>query len=185
MKKILYIALALVIIAGGYYFYDQSHKRAMAPADNAGPREQSQANNQPAPTTAQTPEQAASSTTGITGAQNSGAGSGASPQAQFSSGEEVSAGSDVQVVEIDYDGSKFTPDSVNINVNDWVFFKNNSSVDFWPASNPHPVHTGYPGFDAGKPIGPGQTYKFQFAKAGTWGFHNHLNPAQQGVVNVK
>lgn len=182
MKKVFYIILALVIIAGGYYFYDQSHKRVMAPTDNTGTEEQNQANNQPTPTAAQTPEQTASSTTG---AQNSQTGSVASPQAQFSSGEEVNAGSDVQVVEIDYDGSKFTPDSVNINVNDWVFFKNNSSVDFWPASNPHPVHTGYPGFDAGKPIGPGQTYKFQFTKAGAWGFHNHLNPTQQGVVNVK
>lgn len=105
-------------------------------------------------------------------------------QGTFSSGENQPDGSPIAVVEVDFDGSKFSPSPMDIKVNDWVFFKNLSTVDFWPASNPHPTHTDYPGFDAKQPIAPGGQYKFQFTKAGHWGFHNHLSPSIGGVVNV-
>ncbi|HYV33692.1 MAG TPA: hypothetical protein VE973_02495, partial [Candidatus Limnocylindria bacterium] len=103
----------------------------------------------------------------------------------FSSGDgSPDGGADIQVVEINYDGTSFKPASVNIKSGDYVVFKNIGSVDMWPASNPHPSHTDYLGFDAKKPMGFGEKYKFQFTKVGNWGFHNHLNPSQGGVINV-
>ena len=43
-------------------------------------------------------------------------------------------------------------------------FENESGDDFWPASNVHPTHLLYPGFDAKKPILDGGSYSFTFTK---------------------
>ena len=64
-------------------------------------------------------------------------------------------------------------------------FKNKSTTDFWPASDPHPTHTGYPGFDSGKAVAANGKFNFQFNKAGTWGYHDHLNPGIKGTIIVK
>lgn len=103
--------------------------------------------------------------------------------AHFSSGEEAD-GVDVQVFEIAYDGSKFTPANMTIKAGDVIIFKNGSKSAFWPASNPHPAHTDYPEFDAKKPIEPGKTFEFKFTKVGKWGFHDHLNFTARGVLTV-
>jgi len=103
---------------------------------------------------------------------------------QFSAGEEL-ASPDVQVLSVNFSGSEFTPFTVDIHAGDWVFFKNNSNADFWPASAPHPSHTNYPEFDAKKAYGPGKTFKFQFMKKGTFSYHNHENPSVQGTIVVK
>lgn len=49
----------------------------------------------------------------------------------------------------------FEPRSVEIEPGDTVTFENASSEARWPASDDHPMHTGYPGFDPKKPVGPG------------------------------
>lgn len=104
-------------------------------------------------------------------------------QGTFSSGEEVDA-PDILVVEVSYDGKAYSPSSVSIKTGDVVIFKNNSAVDFWPASAPHPAHTDYPEFDAKKAIAPGGKFQFSFTKVGTWKFHDHLNPSAYGSVTV-
>lgn len=170
MKKTIYIIAALIIIAGGFYFYDQSHKQVKAP----------ETKNEaiPSPALTQTPTPTAKPSPTPTPKTNAQGGT-------FSSGEDTGDGSSVQVYEVAYDGKNFSPASIDINKNDWIFFKNASDVDIWVASNPHPTHTDYPGFDSKQKIAPGKTYKFQFTKSGTWGYHNHLNPAQGGKVVVK
>ena len=90
-----------------------------------------------------------------------------------------------KTVTVEYGATGFSPSSVEINVGDTVAFVNKSTGNFWPASNPHPTHTDYPEFDAKKNYENGETYSFTFIKAGTWGYHNHLNPAQKGTVVVK
>jgi plastocyanin len=68
----------------------------------------------------------------------------------------------------------------------------------WVASNAHPVHTGYDGTDrtthcatgytGAAPLdqcAPGTSYTFTFGKAGTWDYHNHLNPSAMGSVVVQ
>jgi hypothetical protein len=66
-----------------------------------------------------------------------------------------------------------------------VRFLNDSTSSVWIASDPHPTHTDYPGFDAKKAITRGETYEFTFTKVGTWGFHNHRNPLQKGTIVVQ
>jgi plastocyanin len=79
----------------------------------------------------------------------------------------------------------FEPSTLTVSSGDTVKFENKSSDDFWPASNVHPTHLLYPGFDAKKPVLPGDSYSFTFTKKGSWGYHNHLEPDVQGTIVVK
>ncbi|MEK9182927.1 MAG: hypothetical protein AAB849_00245 [Patescibacteria group bacterium] len=72
-------------------------------------------------------------------------------------------------------------------------FKNQSARSMWPASGFHPTHTVYPTtggclgstFDACKGVLPGESWSFQFDIAGSWKYHNHLNPADFGMIVVE
>jgi plastocyanin len=77
------------------------------------------------------------------------------------------------------------PSTLTIKSGDTVTFENDSSDDAWPASNVHPTHLLYRGFDAKKPLLPGDSYSFTFTKVGSWGYHNHLEPDVQGTIDVK
>jgi plastocyanin len=79
----------------------------------------------------------------------------------------------------------YSPKSVTINSGDTVKFVNDSKGRMWTASNPHPAHTDYPGFDEKSGAVNGGSYEFMFEKVGTWGYHNHLNPSLKGTVVVK
>jgi plastocyanin len=81
--------------------------------------------------------------------------------------------------------SGFEPSTLTVNSGDTVTFENDSSDDAWPASDVHPTHQEYPGFDAKKPLLPGESYKFTFTKTGSWGYHNHLEPDVEGTIVVK
>ncbi len=87
----------------------------------------------------------------------------------------------VEKTEVDYTDSGFSPASVTIKKGQTVNFVNKSSSQMYVASNPHPIHTDYPGFDE---LSAGDSYSFTFDKVGTWGYHNHINPAQKGSVVV-
>lgn len=174
MKKAIIIVVVLLVVGGGYFLLKSNKAKAPAGENSQNTAEQTTQNPQPAaPTT--TPS-------GQTQTINNAGKPDYTPSTSPTGGEV--AAPNIQVVEVDYDGTQFSPAVVNIKVNDWVFFKNKSTLDFWPASNPHPTHTDYSGFDALKNIAPGGEYKFQFTKVGSWGYHNHLNPDIGGTVNV-
>ena len=63
-------------------------------------------------------------------------------------------------------------------------FPGGSGAKVWIASDPHPVHTAYPGFDSHTDIGAGESFSFTFDKVGSWGYHNHLNSTVRGTVVV-
>lgn len=86
---------------------------------------------------------------------------------------------------VTYDGSSFSPNSLTIKAGDTVTFRNNSSAPMWVASNPHPAHTDYSGFDAKRSFAQGQDYTFTFTRTGTWGYHNHLSPDATGTIVVQ
>ncbi len=90
-----------------------------------------------------------------------------------------------EVVGINITSTGFSPSTVTIKKGDYVQFTNQDTAAHWPASNPHPTHTDYPGFDALKRLNTGDIYRFQFEKVGSWGFHDHLNPSTHGTVIVK
>lgn len=98
-----------------------------------------------------------------------------------------------------YDGTSFQPGAVTINQGDTVrFLTDQSGVVMSVASDPHPTHQGYDGtmrtvhcaaeYAGSAPFdecGTGTDYSFTFDQAGTWGYHDHLNPSATGTVIVR
>ncbi|HEY4505262.1 MAG TPA: hypothetical protein VJG67_01025 [Candidatus Paceibacterota bacterium] len=80
--------------------------------------------------------------------------------------------------------SGFEPSSINIRKGQRITWVNDLSGPAWPASNPHPSHTDYPGFDVKLPMNQGQAWSFVFDKVGDWEYHNHFDPTRRGVVRV-
>ena len=95
------------------------------------------------------------------------------------------SGDELMSVSVIVDESgNFNPREVKIRKGGKVTWVNKSQRQVWPASAPHPVHTGYPGFDALRGLNTGESYSFAFEKVGSWSYHNHLNPATTGAVRV-
>jgi plastocyanin len=89
-------------------------------------------------------------------------------------------------ITVTYSDSGFSPKSVTIKKGEAVTFVNESSGGMSVASDPHPTHTDYPGFDQFKSLEKGQkSYTFTFEKIGSWGYHNHINPSMTGTVVVE
>jgi len=80
--------------------------------------------------------------------------------------------------------SGYSPKVLKITQGQTVEFVNDSDTDYWPASDPHPIHTDYPGLDARKSIHPGQSWKFTFNRVGRYGYHNHLDPETHAEVVI-
>jgi plastocyanin len=101
---------------------------------------------------------------------------------------------------VSYTDQGFSPSSVTISNGQTVTWTNNSSSSLWVASDPHPQHSGYDGtsrqehcatgyagalpFDSCTAVPPGSSYTFTFTKAGSWGYHDHLNDGMSGTVVV-
>lgn len=79
----------------------------------------------------------------------------------------------------------FSPNSMTIKKDETVTFTNQSDDLMWVASAPHPQHTDYPAFDEKQSVPRGGIYTFTFDKAGTWKYHNHLNPTRYGTIIVE
>lgn len=86
---------------------------------------------------------------------------------------------------VEYTNQGFSPHSITIKKGETVTWVNKSGDSMWVASNPHPTHTDYPGFDELQGVPNGGTYSFTFEKIGNWGYHNHLEPSNQGIVVVQ
>ncbi|HEX9415970.1 MAG TPA: hypothetical protein VF895_04620 [Gaiellaceae bacterium] len=80
--------------------------------------------------------------------------------------------------------SGFSPRVLQIKEGQTVAFVNDSGQGYWPASDPHPIHTDYPGFDALNTVEPGGSWSFTFDRVGRWGYHNHLLPETKGTIVV-
>lgn len=75
------------------------------------------------------------------------------------------------------------PDSVTVTVGTTVTFKNDDTVSHWVASDPHPAHTGLPGFDLGA-MAPNGATQHTFTKVGRWGYHDHLDAGNAGFLGT-
>lgn len=80
--------------------------------------------------------------------------------------------------------SGFSPSTVTVKVGTVVTWTNGSGDTARVSSDPHPTHTTLPGFDSTS-LGGDETYTFTFTKVGTWGYHNHEDPAMTGTVIVQ
>jgi plastocyanin len=85
---------------------------------------------------------------------------------------------------ITYGDNGFSPSSTSIKSGQKVTFKNNASDNVQVDSNPHPVHTDDTDLNVGT-ISPGQSKTVTLTKTGSFGFHNHLNPAEQSQITIQ
>ncbi len=78
----------------------------------------------------------------------------------------------------------YNPKVVTIKVGDTVSWENDDSANHTVNSSPHPTHTDYPPLNLGL-IKPGDKNSLTFDKAGTYKYHDHLNPSLTGSVTVQ
>lgn len=137
MNKWLVLAIIVVLVAGGAYFYKKQKSAMVKPTMT------------PSPVT-----------------------------------EKMAPSMAVQenVVTLTKDG--FSPATLTIKVGVKVTWVNKSGSDATVSSDPHPVHTKYPPLNLGK-FSDGSTLSLSFPKAGSYGYHNHMNPSETGTVVVQ
>lgn len=105
-----------------------------------------------------------------------------SPQTANSGGSSTSNDpSTAADVEIIYSQDGFSPSAMSIKVGDTVRWVNQSGDEMWVASDDHPEHTDYLGFDQ---EGVGNSYQFTFDRSGTWGYHNHARHIHEATITV-
>ena len=98
---------------------------------------------------------------------------------------------------VEYTDGVYRPETTTIKKGETVTWVN-KGLEFWPASDFHPIHRNYPGsnivkcgteeektlFDACRSMGPGAQYSFTFTEVGEWEFHDHINPRAKGKIIV-
>lgn len=89
---------------------------------------------------------------------------------------------ETKTIRITADG--FQPNRLTVRKGTRVIFTNEDTQPHQPASDPHPIHTNYAGFDAQRGIEPGQEWGFGFDRVGLWTFHDHLFPYLTGAIEV-
>lgn len=89
------------------------------------------------------------------------------------------------------DGTGFSPATIQTRAGGVVRFINQSTGKMWVASDPYPSRTNYPSFDQGAGVTDAAkyeekstTYEFTFTKAGSYGYHDQLQPRYKGAVVV-
>ncbi len=78
-----------------------------------------------------------------------------------------------------------SPAEITVKSGTTITFVNNGQQPHWPASDPHPIHTDLPGFDAKRGLEPGDIYRFTFVKTGSFGMHDHLHPSFHARIIVQ
>lgn len=101
------------------------------------------------------------------------------PQITESTTQKVSASSEATLT-----SAGFSPQSLTVKAGSTITWINKSGADATVNSSPHPSHTDYPPLNLG--IFPdGGMLSLTFDKAGTYKYHNHLNPSQIGTIVVQ
>ncbi len=84
-----------------------------------------------------------------------------------------------------YTNAGFVPEKITVKVGTMVEFVNESDSPMWVASNEHPEHGLLPTFDQFETVDTGATYTYVFDQSGEWSYHDHINPALEGVILVE
>jgi len=80
--------------------------------------------------------------------------------------------------------SGWSPATLTIKVGQTVVWNNKSGETATVNSDPHPTHTDYPPLNLGS-FPDGGSLSLTLPKAGTYGYHNHLNPSERGTIVVE
>lgn len=78
----------------------------------------------------------------------------------------------------------FNPDTLTVKVGTTVTWVNKSGEEATVNSDPHPTHTLWPFLNLGS-FSDGGSLNVTFDKAGTYTYHNHLNPSERGTIVVE
>jgi plastocyanin len=81
--------------------------------------------------------------------------------------------------------TSFSPATLTIKAGDSVTWTNSDTKLHAVNSDPHPAHTLYPDLNDVSNISAGQSKSFTFTTAGTYKYHDHLNPTLTGTVIVE
>lgn len=90
-----------------------------------------------------------------------------------------------------YDGVSFQPTEIKVRKGTKVFFVNESNQQrpMYVASDDHPTHQKYKGFDAAavnnRFPAMSESFSFVFDTVGAWGYHDHNFPSARGIVIVE
>ncbi|MBY0473336.1 hypothetical protein K2Q00_03615 [Patescibacteria group bacterium] len=99
--------------------------------------------------------------------------------------EQIAPSDGMGMVTVRYTDAGFQPAKLTIPVGTMVEFINQSGSEMWVASNIHPSHEILPTFDQFKGVAKNKGYMYTFDKKGSWPYHDHINPALEGVIEVK
>ncbi|HYC80089.1 MAG TPA: cupredoxin domain-containing protein [Candidatus Binatia bacterium] len=89
-----------------------------------------------------------------------------------------------KTVNITIANNKIVENPITVNVNDTIIWTNKDLMPHQIASDPHPTHTDVNDLESGS-LATNQTYSYKFTKAGTYSYHDHLNPSIKGTVIVQ
>lgn len=81
--------------------------------------------------------------------------------------------------------ASFSPQEIIIKVGESVTWLNAGSEDHQVNSAPHPTHTTYQPLNTVGLLKPGDKQSLTFPTAGTYKYHDHLNPSLFGSVTVQ
>lgn len=98
---------------------------------------------------------------------------------------EVAPSDGMGMVTVRYTNTGFQPAKLTVPAGTMVEFINQSDMDMWVASNMHPSHEILATFDQFQGVEKGQSYMYTFDKKGVWPYHDHINPAIEGVITVE
>ena len=91
---------------------------------------------------------------------------------------------DKEVSKITVMDAGFEPDSVTVKVGSKVKWINKTAATANVSSAQHPTHEVYPPLNLGD-FEPGKSVSLIFNEAGTYKYHDHLNPTKFGTVIVE
>lgn len=103
----------------------------------------------------------------------------------FSTSTNTTTNTSAQTSNVTISAAGVSPKTLTVTAGTTVTFLNTDGIAHQVASNPHPTHTGLPGFDN---TGMSESYSFTFSTAGSFGYHDHLDPtntALQGTIIVQ
>lgn len=106
------------------------------------------------------------------------------PRANSSTNQAVKTVNNSSQPTVIINDSGFNPTVLRIKVGTKITWINQGNNQVIVASNPHPTHTDYPPLNLGK-VDPNGSLSLVFDQAGSYGYHNHLNPSQIGKIEVQ
>jgi plastocyanin len=87
--------------------------------------------------------------------------------------------------EITISNQGFTPQTLRIKAGTQVTWKNTDKKPHHIVSDPHPTHTAYPDMNDQEALNTNESYAFVFDSAGTYTYHDHINPKFTGTIVVE